>query len=160
MRAIPYPRRDGYGRRQLLELADWLRCWGVTRAGMEAASDYWKPVYFLVEREGLDLLLYKASRVKALPGRPKTHRRDSAWLAQVPDADGGERDRRFPRKPAPGILRARQAQATGTGFRCRHGVIGRVPYRLVCHRSPLQMRSGGAKLRSAAPMHRIRGVSQ
>ena len=30
--------------RQLLELADWLRSWGVERAGMESTSDYWKPV--------------------------------------------------------------------------------------------------------------------
>jgi transposase len=37
-------REFGTTRRQLLELADWLRCWGVTRAGMEATSDYWKPV--------------------------------------------------------------------------------------------------------------------
>ena len=33
-------REFGTTRRQLLELADWLRCWGVTRAGMEATSDY------------------------------------------------------------------------------------------------------------------------
>jgi transposase len=36
------------------------------------STDYWKPVYFLLEREGLDCLLYQASQVKALPGRPKT----------------------------------------------------------------------------------------
>ena len=65
-------REFGTTRRQLLEMADWLRCWQVERAGMEATSDYWKPVYFLLEREGLDCLLYQASQVKALPGRPKT----------------------------------------------------------------------------------------
>jgi transposase len=70
-------------RRQLLELADWLRCWGVTRAGMEATGDYWKPVFFLLEREGFDCVLYQASQVKALPGRPKTDRLDSVWLAKV-----------------------------------------------------------------------------
>src|SRR5215475_2459266 len=76
-------REFGTTRRQLLEMADWLRSWGVTRAGMEATSDYWKPVYFLLEREGLDLLLYQASQVKALPGRPKTDKLDSAWLAKI-----------------------------------------------------------------------------
>ena len=76
-------REFGTTRRQLLEMADWLRSWGVTRAGMEATSDYWKPVYFLLEREGLDLLLYQASQVKALPGRPKTDKLDSAWLARI-----------------------------------------------------------------------------
>jgi len=76
-------REFGTTRRQLLEMADWLRCWQVERAGMEATSDYWKPVYFLLEREGLDCLLYQASQVKALPGRPKTDRLDSAWLARI-----------------------------------------------------------------------------
>ena len=76
-------REFGTTRRQLLEMADWLRCWQVQRAGMEATSDYWKPVYFLLEREGLDCLLYQASQVKALPGRPKTDRLDSAWLARI-----------------------------------------------------------------------------
>ena len=50
---------------------------------MEATSDYWKPVYFLLEREGFDCLLYQASQVKALPGRPKTDKLDSAWLARI-----------------------------------------------------------------------------
>jgi len=76
-------REFGTTRRQLLELADWLRCWGVERAGMESTSDYWKPAYFLLEREGLELLLYQASQVKALPGRPKTDKLDSVWLARI-----------------------------------------------------------------------------
>jgi transposase len=70
-------------RKDLLALADWLRCWGVTKAGMEATSDYWKPVYFLLEREGFDCVLYHAAQVKALPGRPKTDKLDSAWLAKI-----------------------------------------------------------------------------
>ncbi|HLM90130.1 MAG TPA: IS110 family transposase [Streptosporangiaceae bacterium] len=76
-------REFGTTRRQLLALADWLRCWGVERAGMEATSDYWKPVLFLLEREGFDCLLYQASQVKALPGRPKTDKLDSVWLARI-----------------------------------------------------------------------------
>ena len=76
-------REFGTTRGQLLELADWLRCWQVGRAGMEATSDYWKPVFFLLEREGFECLLYQASQVKALPGRPKTDKLDSAWLAKV-----------------------------------------------------------------------------
>ena len=76
-------REFGTTRRQLLELADWLRCWGVERAGMESTSDYWKPVFFLLEQQGLDCVLYHASQVKALPGRAKTDKLDSAWLAKV-----------------------------------------------------------------------------
>jgi len=70
-------------RKDLLALADWLRCWGVTKVGMEATGDYWKPVYFLLEREGFDCVLYHAGQVKALPGRPKTDKLDSVWLAKI-----------------------------------------------------------------------------
>jgi transposase len=76
-------RKFGTTRRELLALADWLRAWQVERTGMESTSDYWKPVLFLLEREGFDCLLYQASQVKALPGRPKTDRLDSVWLAKV-----------------------------------------------------------------------------
>jgi len=76
-------REYGTTRRQLLDMADWLRSWGVERAGMEATSDYWKPVYFLLEQQGLDCVLYPAAKVKAQPGRPKTDRLDSVWLAKV-----------------------------------------------------------------------------
>ncbi len=70
-------------RKDLLALADWLRAWGVTKIGMEATGDYWKPVYFLLEREGFDCVLYHAAQVKALPGRPKTDKLDSVWLAKI-----------------------------------------------------------------------------
>src|SRR5215470_4590915 len=70
-------------RRDLMAVADWLRSWGVTKAGMEATSDYWKPVYFVLESQGLDCELYHAAAVKALPGRPKTDRADSVWLARI-----------------------------------------------------------------------------
>ena len=76
-------REFGTTRRELLALADWLRCWQVERVGMESTSDYWKPVFFLLEREGFDCTLYQASQVKALPGRPKTDKLDSVWLAKI-----------------------------------------------------------------------------
>ena len=76
-------REFGTTRRELLALADWLRCWQVERAGMEATSDYWKPVLFTLEQEGSGCLLCQASQVKALPGRPKTDKLDSVWLARI-----------------------------------------------------------------------------
>ena len=76
-------RTFGTTRRELLDLADWLRSWGVTKIGMEATSDYWKPVFFLLESRGFDCDLYNAAQVKALPGRPKTDRADSVWLAKI-----------------------------------------------------------------------------
>src|SRR5258708_10018608 len=62
----------GTTRRQLLDLADWLRSWDVTKVGMEATSDYGKPVFFLLESRGFDCALYNAAQATALPGRPKT----------------------------------------------------------------------------------------
>ena len=76
-------RTVGTTRRDLEDLADWLRGWGVTKIGMEATGDYWKPVFFLLEARGLDCDLYNAAHVKALPGRPKTDRADSIWLAKI-----------------------------------------------------------------------------
>ncbi len=70
-------------RRELESLGDWLACWGVTKVGMEATGDYWKPVFFLLESRGFDCQLYNAAQVKALPGRPKTDRADSIWLARI-----------------------------------------------------------------------------
>ena len=76
-------REFGTTRRELLALADWLGCWQVEKAGMEAASDYWKPVCFTLERAGFECLLYQAWQVKALPGRPRTDKLDSAWQAKI-----------------------------------------------------------------------------
>src|SRR5450755_414860 len=76
-------RTFGTTRRELDSLADWLRCWGVAKIGMEATGDYWKPVFFLLESRGLDCELDNAAQVKALPGRPKTGRADSVWLAKI-----------------------------------------------------------------------------
>jgi transposase len=76
-------RSFGTTRRELLSVADWLRAWGVTKVGMEATGDYWKPVYFVLESQGLDCVLFHAAQVKALPGRPKTDRADSVWLARI-----------------------------------------------------------------------------
>jgi len=76
-------RTFGTTRKELLSLADWLACWGVTKIGMEATGDYWKPVFFLLESRGFDCELYNAAQVKALPGRPKTDRADSIWIAKI-----------------------------------------------------------------------------
>jgi transposase len=70
-------------RRGLEELADWLDGHGVTRAGMESTSDYWKPVFFTLERRGFGCSLYNSRQVKAQPGRPKTDKADAVWLARI-----------------------------------------------------------------------------
>jgi transposase len=69
--------------RSLLGMADHLACLGVTRVVMEATSDYWKPVFYLLEAAGFETWLVNAKDVKHLPGRPKTDKLDAVWLAKV-----------------------------------------------------------------------------
>ncbi|MFI0425287.1 hypothetical protein [Spongiactinospora sp. 9N601] len=57
--------------RPLLGMADHLRALGVTRVVIEATSDYWKPVFYLLEAAGFETWLVNARDVKHLPGRPK-----------------------------------------------------------------------------------------
>src|ERR1019366_2414143 len=56
----------------LLALAGDLRGHGVTLVAMEATSDYWKPVFYLLEAEGFTCWLLNARHVKNVPGRPRT----------------------------------------------------------------------------------------
>ncbi|WP_308258168.1 IS110 family transposase [Pseudonocardia lacus] len=69
--------------RSLLALADHLRHLGVTRVVMEATSDYWKPVFYLLEAAGFQTWLVNARDVKHLPGRPKTDKIDAVWLCKL-----------------------------------------------------------------------------
>jgi transposase len=90
---VPHEDRPGHRRqeireyatlsRSLLELADWLRCERVELVAMEATSDYWKPLYYLLEAEGFTCWLLNAKHVKNVPGRPKTDKLDAVWLAKV-----------------------------------------------------------------------------
>jgi transposase len=63
-------------------LAEWLTGEEVTVVVMEATSDYWRPVWWVLEQAGLELVLVNARDVHQLPGR-KTDVADSAWLAQL-----------------------------------------------------------------------------
>lgn len=84
---------DGKGRRRsqtrtfatvtraVLELRDWLVAEQVSVAAMEATSDYWKPVFYLLE-DAIQVWLCNAGHIKAVPGR-KSDVRDSEWIAQL-----------------------------------------------------------------------------
>jgi transposase len=74
-------RSFGTTRREVLALADWLRCWGVTDVVMESTGDYWKGPFYRLEAEGFDCVLADAKQVRHLPGRPKNDRADARWLA-------------------------------------------------------------------------------
>jgi transposase len=66
----------------LLELRDWLVCQGVTLVVMEATSAYWKPPFYLLE-DDIECQVVNARDVKNVPGRPKTDKLDSVWLAKL-----------------------------------------------------------------------------
>jgi transposase len=63
-------------------LADWLQAEDVTQVVMEATGQYWKPIWWVLEERGLELLLVNARHVKILPGR-KTDVGDAAWLCEL-----------------------------------------------------------------------------
>jgi transposase len=72
--------------RDLLALRDWLQEGQVTHVAMESTSDYWKPIYNVLEGH-FELLLVNpgyplAGDVRNLPGR-KTDVKDARWLAQL-----------------------------------------------------------------------------
>ncbi|MGK2885011.1 MAG: IS110 family transposase [Rhodococcus sp. (in: high G+C Gram-positive bacteria)] len=67
---------------QLEALAGWLSTEGVTQVAMEATGPYWKPIWYVLEDAGFELLLVNSRHVKILPGR-KTDVGDAAWLAEL-----------------------------------------------------------------------------
>ena len=63
-------------------LASWLIEEGVTEVVMEATGQYWKPIWYVLEEQGFELMLVNARHVKILPGR-KTDVGDAAWLCEL-----------------------------------------------------------------------------
>jgi transposase len=74
-------REFGTTKKEVLALADWLRCWQVPAVMMESTGDYWKGPLYRLEAEGFECVLADAKQVKNLPGRPKRDPSDSRWLA-------------------------------------------------------------------------------
>src|SRR6476620_7909172 len=100
--------------RALTELASRLVDLGVQRVVMEATSDYWKPVFYLLEAHGLDPWLVNARDVKHLPGRPKTD-----LLTELPR---GLRGGCVPGRVRLARFAARDGQwRTAAGFGCAGG---------------------------------------
>jgi transposase len=67
---------------RILELRDHLLNEHVSLVVMEATSDYWRPFYYLLEDDGLDVILVNARDARNVPGR-KTDVSDAAWLADL-----------------------------------------------------------------------------
>jgi transposase len=55
----------------------------VEKVTVESTSDYWRIWFYLLEAAGLEVQLVNAREVKNAPGRPKTDRLDSIWLAKL-----------------------------------------------------------------------------
>ena len=69
--------------KSILALADQLADEGTERVVLESTSDYWRPFYYLLEARGLNVWLVNSRDVKNVPGRPKTDKLDSVWLAKL-----------------------------------------------------------------------------
>jgi transposase len=65
------------------ELADHLVGIGIEKVTVESTSDYWRIWFYLLESAGLAVQLVNAREVKNVPGRPKTDKLDSVWLAKL-----------------------------------------------------------------------------
>jgi transposase len=66
---------------ELLALRDWLSSQRVSHVALEATGVYWKPVYYVLERD-FTVLLVNPVAIKRVPGR-KTDASDCAWLAEL-----------------------------------------------------------------------------
>ena len=69
--------------REITDLGGRLLGEGIEVVVMEAASDYWRGWYYLLEALGLNVQLVNPSQARQLAGRPKTDRLDCQWLARL-----------------------------------------------------------------------------
>ena len=69
--------------RAIDELAEHLVAERVERVVLESTSDYWRPFLYVLEGAGLTVWLVNAKQVRNVPGRPKTDKLDSVWLAKL-----------------------------------------------------------------------------
>jgi transposase len=67
----------------IVELGEHLVSQRIEKVTVESASDYWRIWFYLLEAAGLDVQLVNAREVKNVPGRPKTDKIDSVWLAKL-----------------------------------------------------------------------------
>lgn len=67
---------------ELWALCEFLHEHGVTDVALEATGIYWRPVWHILEPEGLQLCLGNAAHIKNVPGR-KSDVNDATWMADL-----------------------------------------------------------------------------
>ena len=67
----------------IMKLAGQLVDLKIEKVTLESTSDYWRIWFYLLQAQGLDVQLVNARDVKNVPGRPKTDKQDSVWLAKL-----------------------------------------------------------------------------
>jgi len=66
----------------ILNLCSWIKETGCQVTAMESTGVYWKPVYNILESEGIETIVVNAQHIKAVPGR-KTDVKDAEWIADL-----------------------------------------------------------------------------
>jgi len=64
----------------LLRMTAFLRERGVEMTAMESTGAFWKPIFNIMEAEGIPAILVNAAHIKSVPGR-KTDVIDAEWIA-------------------------------------------------------------------------------
>lgn len=75
-------RKYGTMTEDIQEMIQWLKENRCQAVAMESTGVYWKPVYNLLEPEGMRLIVGNAQHIKAVPGR-KTDVKDAEWIADL-----------------------------------------------------------------------------
>ena len=75
-------REYGASTRELLQLTDWLQENECEMVAMESTGSYWKPLYNVLESQGMPAMVVNAQHMKAVPGR-KTDQKDAEWIADL-----------------------------------------------------------------------------
>lgn len=75
-------RKYGTMTEDIREMVKWLKGSQCQAVAMESTGVYWKPVYNLLEEEGMKLIVANAQHIKAVPGR-KTDVKDAEWIADL-----------------------------------------------------------------------------
>src|SRR5262249_19363358 len=138
-RRMAETRMFGTTKREVLALADWLRCWQVPAVVMEATGGYWKPVVYRLGGGGVGGVLADARQGKKPPGRPQPGpaergvragglqaRQRAAVFRRRPGVPGDPAAHPVPEGPDRGTDPGETAGREAAGVRGDQGLLGAV----------------------------------